>query len=214
MDLVDMDEWICKDLKMLWVRVKGLNTKDKILKTVTLWRKGCWRRWQEEAGVSVEEQSQIDLTIEARVAQDQPIRPLMDAVVRAQVSKAWSATFIPIIDFSSQSGFADFSPNIIDKHGQHIRIVKNAKTILGVTAVANGGVTKLTSLHIEAAASVKHHIRAYEIVSRSIPSLKYLHLSAASESANGQAFLTHYVSESSLIPFASLYSESLPDLRS
>ncbi|KAG9069394.1 hypothetical protein KI688_010296 [Linnemannia hyalina] len=132
---------------------------------------------------------------------------LTDAIACAQVSKEWSETFIPVVwyevNFSFQPRFADLSPDIISKHGQHIRIIMNAKSIHEVTAVANEAVTNLTSLRIEAAASVMHHIRTYEIVSRSIPSLESLRLSAASKSVNGEASLTHFVSASSLIPFSS-----------
>ncbi|KAG0070446.1 hypothetical protein BGZ89_000689 [Linnemannia elongata] len=132
---------------------------------------------------------------------------LTDAIACAQVSKEWAETFIPIVwfevDFSLQPRFADLSPDIISNHGQHIRIINNAKTINEVTAVANEAVMNLTSLRIEAAASVMHHIRTYEIVSRSIPSLESLRLTAASESVNGEASLTHFVSASSLIPFSS-----------
>lgn len=132
---------------------------------------------------------------------------LTDSIACAQVSKEWSETFIPIVwyevNFSFQPRFADLSPDIVSKHGQHIRIINNAKTIYEVTAVANEAVKNLKSLRIEAAASVMHHIRTYEIVSRSIPSLESLRLSAASESVNGEASLTHFVSASSLIPFSS-----------
>ncbi|KAF8949007.1 hypothetical protein BGZ47_000079 [Haplosporangium gracile] len=51
--------------------IKELDAKDKILKAIALWRKGCWRRWQEKAESSIapmDEQGQIDLSLEARVA--------------------------------------------------------------------------------------------------------------------------------------------------
>ncbi|KAG0268976.1 hypothetical protein BGZ95_002236 [Linnemannia exigua] len=71
MDDVEMEEWVCKDLKTIRVRIKDLDTKDKILRAVTLWRKGCWRRWQEQAGALVGEEGKLDeadMSIEARVA--------------------------------------------------------------------------------------------------------------------------------------------------
>ncbi|KAK3838234.1 MAG: hypothetical protein J3R72DRAFT_493005 [Linnemannia gamsii] len=49
MDVVEAVEWVCKDLRKLRIRVKELNTKEKILKTIALWRAGCWRRWQKKA---------------------------------------------------------------------------------------------------------------------------------------------------------------------
>ncbi|KAF8947963.1 hypothetical protein BGZ47_007101 [Haplosporangium gracile] len=73
MDAVEQSRWVCKDLKSLRIRIKGLNTKEKILKAIALWRKGCWRGWQEKAGTLVEKEEQeeqdgTELSIEARVA--------------------------------------------------------------------------------------------------------------------------------------------------
>ncbi|KAK3838204.1 MAG: hypothetical protein J3R72DRAFT_183818, partial [Linnemannia gamsii] len=73
MDVVESGEWVCKDLRKLRIRVKGLDTKEKILRTIALWRAGCWRRWQEQAtGVKVavqeEDRLKADKSIEARVA--------------------------------------------------------------------------------------------------------------------------------------------------
>ncbi|KAG9069410.1 hypothetical protein KI688_010312 [Linnemannia hyalina] len=42
MDVVEMWEWVCKDLRKLRVRVKGLDTRDRILETIGLWRRE-WR---------------------------------------------------------------------------------------------------------------------------------------------------------------------------
>ncbi|KAG0270770.1 hypothetical protein BGZ95_001545 [Linnemannia exigua] len=71
MDEVELGTWVCKDLKTLRVRIKGLDTKEKILMAIALWRKGCWQRWQEKAGMAVEamdDQDPADMSIEARVA--------------------------------------------------------------------------------------------------------------------------------------------------
>ncbi|KAF9546218.1 hypothetical protein EC957_009957 [Mortierella hygrophila] len=79
MDVVEQGSWVCKDIRKLRIRVKGLDTEEKILKAVALWRKGCWTRWQKKAGTSVvkedgeeeeegKEQCKTDLSIEARVA--------------------------------------------------------------------------------------------------------------------------------------------------
>ncbi|KAG0276235.1 hypothetical protein BGZ95_007814 [Linnemannia exigua] len=63
MDEVEMGDWICRDLKEIRLRVKGLNIKDNILKAIVLWRKGCWRRWREQAGTPVaEEEGRLDET--------------------------------------------------------------------------------------------------------------------------------------------------------
>ncbi|KAF9134231.1 hypothetical protein BGW39_007702 [Mortierella sp. 14UC] len=71
MDEVESGEWVCKNLKTLRVRIRDLDTREKILKVIALWRKGCWRRWQKQAGVpeeTVDEQEETDMSIEARVA--------------------------------------------------------------------------------------------------------------------------------------------------
>ncbi|KAF9134234.1 hypothetical protein BGW39_007705 [Mortierella sp. 14UC] len=71
MNEVDKGEWVCKDLMTLRIRVKDLDTKDKILKAIALWRKGCWRRWQEKAGTQIGAEGKLDetdMSIEARVA--------------------------------------------------------------------------------------------------------------------------------------------------
>ncbi|KAG9069481.1 hypothetical protein KI688_010384 [Linnemannia hyalina] len=81
MDVVEQGSWVCKDISTLRIRIKGLDTEEKILKAIALWRKGCWRRWQRKAGTPVveeegekgeegKEQSKTDLSIEARVAPD------------------------------------------------------------------------------------------------------------------------------------------------
>jgi hypothetical protein len=131
---------------------------------------------------------------------------LTDAVACVRVSKDWSYTFVPVVwfevDFSIHPRFADLSPDIVTKHGQYIRIVKNARTIPQVRALSNASVAKLRWLHIEAAASVMQNIRAYEIISRSIPSLEYIRLFATTESINGEYSLTHFVSTTSLSPYS------------
>ncbi|KAG0273117.1 hypothetical protein BGZ95_011056 [Linnemannia exigua] len=71
MDVVEMGEWTCQDLTTLRIRVKGLDTVDKILKAIALWRAGCWRRWQQKAGTPVQDEvnlEEINMSIEAKVA--------------------------------------------------------------------------------------------------------------------------------------------------
>ncbi|KAF9134230.1 hypothetical protein BGW39_007701 [Mortierella sp. 14UC] len=71
MDEVEQGEWVCKDLETIYVRFRGLDTKEKILKAITLWRAGCWRRWQEKAGTPIGAEGKLDetdMSIEARVA--------------------------------------------------------------------------------------------------------------------------------------------------
>ncbi|KAF9120934.1 hypothetical protein BGW39_010977 [Mortierella sp. 14UC] len=78
MDEVEQAEWACKDLKTLRIRVKGLNTKERIFKAIALWRKGCWRRRRVKAvetttiggsmELLVDQQDMLDYPLEARVA--------------------------------------------------------------------------------------------------------------------------------------------------
>ncbi|KAF9930122.1 hypothetical protein FBU30_000872 [Linnemannia zychae] len=84
MDISDIEraKWNCKDLKKLRIRVKGLDTKEKIIKTIELWRTGCRERWRQQSMESNEndeikkrkendkfkEQDVLDTSIETRVA--------------------------------------------------------------------------------------------------------------------------------------------------
>ncbi|KAF9124062.1 hypothetical protein BGW39_008502 [Mortierella sp. 14UC] len=75
MDVVEAQEWTCKDLRKLRIRVKGLDTQSKIVRAIALWRAGCWRRWQQQAtgaktevDVEKEELLRADQSVEARVA--------------------------------------------------------------------------------------------------------------------------------------------------
>ncbi|KAF9922115.1 hypothetical protein FBU30_007804 [Linnemannia zychae] len=91
MDDIEGGEWICKDLRKLQIRVKGLDTKKKIRRVIEMWRSGSRERWRKEAieskktmaiekdctkeekqGVKKDEGSNehedIDTSIEARVA--------------------------------------------------------------------------------------------------------------------------------------------------
>ncbi|KAF9547127.1 hypothetical protein EC957_008807 [Mortierella hygrophila] len=72
MDVVERGEWACRNLVVLKIRVKGLDTKEKILKAVALWRAGCWRRRQgrtnEDDAVMLKVQDQRNCSIETRVA--------------------------------------------------------------------------------------------------------------------------------------------------
>ncbi|KAF9123105.1 hypothetical protein BGW39_009253 [Mortierella sp. 14UC] len=74
MDLMEAKEWACRDLRKLRIRVKGLDTKEQILRTIALWRAGCWRRWRKRSAgsnaMALEEEEQLaaDQSIEARVA--------------------------------------------------------------------------------------------------------------------------------------------------
>ncbi|KAG0377020.1 hypothetical protein BGX24_006842 [Mortierella sp. AD032] len=69
-DEVEVEAWVCKDLKTLQVRIKDLDSKEKTPKVIALWRKGCWHRRREKAGTpdeAVDEQDATDMSIEARV---------------------------------------------------------------------------------------------------------------------------------------------------
>ncbi|KAF9930118.1 hypothetical protein FBU30_000868 [Linnemannia zychae] len=71
---IDDDEWICKDLKDLRMRIRKLNTKERIVKAIELWRSGSRERRKKQAMDSrggekkVEIPDRFDISLEARVA--------------------------------------------------------------------------------------------------------------------------------------------------
>ncbi|KAF9922116.1 hypothetical protein FBU30_007805 [Linnemannia zychae] len=89
MKLDDVEDagWVCMDLKILWIQIKGLDTKEKIMRAIELWRSGAreWRRTQamesrgmkttevdkekeKDSNKEAKELENIDTSIEARVA--------------------------------------------------------------------------------------------------------------------------------------------------
>ncbi|KAG9069443.1 hypothetical protein KI688_010345 [Linnemannia hyalina] len=69
MDEVEMGEWTCKDLEVLHIRIKDLDTKDKMLRTIALWRAGCKEQRQEKAAEDiVMAGDETNISIEVRVA--------------------------------------------------------------------------------------------------------------------------------------------------
>ncbi|KAF9900049.1 hypothetical protein EC991_007965, partial [Linnemannia zychae] len=61
MDVVEEEEWACTGLQHLRVRVRGLDTKDKIDRTLNL-----WKEWNQELGSHKDEEE--DSSMEVRVA--------------------------------------------------------------------------------------------------------------------------------------------------
>ncbi|KAK3845514.1 MAG: hypothetical protein J3R72DRAFT_435962 [Linnemannia gamsii] len=128
-----------------------------------------------------------------------------NAISCARVAKSWADVFIPVIwfklDFKFHSEFEDLSPDIISKHGHLIRIVRSAKSLRSITALAHTSVHKLRELEIDSTASVMQYVRAYEIISRNIPSLQELSMfgTAAVNKANS---LAHFVLAPALVPFS------------
>ncbi|KAG0291148.1 hypothetical protein BGZ97_005977 [Linnemannia gamsii] len=199
MNEVNMGEWACKDLRALHIRVKDLDTEDKIPKTIALWRKGCWRRWQKKAGAPIPveaNQEPMDNSIEARVARHllkfeklwSLIRRISrfvavpDAVSCSLVAKSWTNDFTSVIwfkvDCTRLPRFCILPQHIIAKHGHRIRIVNNASSFAAVSALANAAIDQLRELHIETASRAIQHVLVYEIVSRNIRTLQDIHLSA------------------------------------
>ncbi|KAG0374022.1 hypothetical protein BGX24_010941 [Mortierella sp. AD032] len=128
-----------------------------------------------------------------------------NAISCARVAKSWADVFIPVIwfklDFKIHSEFEDLSPDIISKHGHLIRIVRSAKSLRSITALAHTSVHKLRELEVDSTASVMQYVRAYEIISRNIPSLQELSLfgTAAVNKVNS---LAHFVQAPALVPFS------------
>ncbi|KAF9134233.1 hypothetical protein BGW39_007704 [Mortierella sp. 14UC] len=188
MDDVEMDEWVCKDLKILRLRVKGLDTKDKILKAIALWRAGYWRKRQEKAGApeAFDEQASLDQSIEARVA-----RHLV------KFDKLWIVWLG--IDFKIHPQFDYLSPDTIAKHGHLIKIVKNASAFTHAASLDHPCVNNLRALHIRTETSVVQHLFAHDIISRNSTFLQDLDLFAAVFAVDKQDSFAHYVSSPGLV---------------
>ncbi|KAG0283538.1 hypothetical protein BGZ96_012057 [Linnemannia gamsii] len=120
-----------------------------------------------------------------------------------RVSKAWAATFIPVIwfevDFALHPEFASLQSPTVGKHGGLIRVIKNAKSLSHVSVLANIRVNQLRSLHVETTASVLQHEYAYEVVSRNKASLQHINLYASTVPTNKRSSLAHFVSAPALI---------------
>ncbi|KAF9134226.1 hypothetical protein BGW39_007697 [Mortierella sp. 14UC] len=129
---------------------------------------------------------------------------IKDAISCACVSKAWTDDFVSAIwfqiDFSHQPRFATLSPDIVAKHGHHIRIVKNAHTVAQISVLANTSVRQLRELRCDPSASALQHVRAYEIVHRNNTRLQHLYLYAISASTNKHKTLSHYIFSPALVP--------------
>ncbi|KAK3845511.1 MAG: hypothetical protein J3R72DRAFT_502117 [Linnemannia gamsii] len=132
---------------------------------------------------------------------------IKDAVSCALVSKAWSITFIPVVwfkvDFADHPRFTAIPRDIVAKHGHHIRIVKNAKSLPQVSVIANAGVNELRELHIHPTTSTMQYVRAYEVVFRNSLCLEDLDLFASSASTPELECLRHIVPPSALAPLSS-----------
>ncbi|KAF9123102.1 hypothetical protein BGW39_009250, partial [Mortierella sp. 14UC] len=129
-----------------------------------------------------------------------------DALSCVLVSKAWTYDFMSIIwfrvNFNIHRRFADLPPDIIAKHGHHIRVVKNAKQSAQVTALDNSNVNKLRALQMEATASTIHHLNAYQIVARNNTSIQDLELFSYTSQYREPQGPTRHVSASAFIPFS------------
>ncbi|KAK3848161.1 MAG: hypothetical protein J3R72DRAFT_416217 [Linnemannia gamsii] len=89
MDIVEEEKWACRGLRQLRVRIRGLDTKEKIAWTLNLWKEGRQKKdnitaqekeeslWQKESKEEDEEDTTLsgshkneakDTSIEARVA--------------------------------------------------------------------------------------------------------------------------------------------------
>ncbi|KAG0376114.1 hypothetical protein BGX24_008263 [Mortierella sp. AD032] len=103
---------------------------------------------------------------------------VQDAISCALVSKLWTNDFVSAIwfknDFKVHSRFTDLSPELVAKHGHHIRVVKNVVTLQQMASIAHTSVNKLRELYIEIAGSVGQDVSASEVVSRNFPSLQVL----------------------------------------
>ncbi|KAF9124061.1 hypothetical protein BGW39_008501 [Mortierella sp. 14UC] len=128
-----------------------------------------------------------------------------DALSCALVSKAWTHDFMSAIwfrvDFNVNCRFADLSPDIIAKHGHHIRVVKNANQFPRVHALDNSNVNKLRDLRMEIKASTIHHLNTYQIVARNNTSIQDLELFSQMPPFSEHHGPFRHVSAPAFIPF-------------
>ncbi|OAQ32509.1 hypothetical protein K457DRAFT_285653 [Linnemannia elongata AG-77] len=112
-----------------------------------------------------------------------------------------SATWFEI-DFDVHPRFAELPPDIVGKHGHHIRIVRNAKLLPQISVLAHSRVNQLSRLYVETTATAKQNVLAYEIVARNTSTLKYLCLGSSPSHAKTTDSLAHYVFTPGLARFS------------
>ncbi|KAF9906863.1 hypothetical protein EC991_000227 [Linnemannia zychae] len=238
MDIIEAQEWICKDLRKLRIRIKGLDTKEKILKAISLWRAGCWRRGQKKStgntsAVAEEEEEEEerfrgDLSIEARVARHllkfehlqwvwlgymmwAPEYCGVDLFFYIQLGDQSKIIWFKV-DFEVHPLFTDLSPDIIAKYGHHIRVVKNAKLPEQVSALNNPNINKLRDMDVEVTSSAEQHTHAYQIIAMNNTSIRNLQLFTEFASLRGRYPTLWHVSVSAFDASQGLLSSTLETL--
>ncbi|KAF8926042.1 hypothetical protein BGZ47_002935 [Haplosporangium gracile] len=69
MDIVEEEEWACRGLQQLRVRIRGLDTNEKIDWTLNLWKEGRQKKDEEDTTLSESHMNETkDTSIETRVA--------------------------------------------------------------------------------------------------------------------------------------------------
>ncbi|OAQ22436.1 hypothetical protein K457DRAFT_131292 [Linnemannia elongata AG-77] len=69
MDIVEEEKWACKGLRQLRVRIRGLDTKEKIDWTLNLWKEGRQKKDEKDTTLSESHMNEAkDTSIETRVA--------------------------------------------------------------------------------------------------------------------------------------------------
>ncbi|KAG0288201.1 hypothetical protein BGZ96_007989 [Linnemannia gamsii] len=69
MDMVEEEKWACRGLEKLRVRIRGLDTKEKIDWTLNLWKEGRQNKDEEDTTLSESHMNEAkDTSIETRVA--------------------------------------------------------------------------------------------------------------------------------------------------
>ncbi|KAF9993385.1 hypothetical protein BGZ80_002638 [Entomortierella chlamydospora] len=76
MDHVEEDEWICDGLRHLRVRIRGLDSKEKVDKALRLWKEGREKKYSKNKGneeMTGVEDEEADQTIDSNLAETKEI---------------------------------------------------------------------------------------------------------------------------------------------
>ncbi|KAK3828107.1 MAG: hypothetical protein J3Q66DRAFT_394411 [Benniella sp.] len=116
--------------------------------------------------------------------------PLKDAISCASVCKAWNKPFTSVlwhtIDFSVHKRFTKLRRAAVRRNGNHIRVVKNLRSVRELVALHHSSVKRLQSVTITLDKSMCFQAYCVDLLRQNVSSLSYLAL--VSEGMTEQAF--------------------------
>ncbi|KAF9930120.1 hypothetical protein FBU30_000870 [Linnemannia zychae] len=87
MEMKDIEggEWLCKDLRTLRIRIKGLDTKEKVIKALEMWQNGSRERWRKQA-IRPSNKTRKDTKKNAEEKKDGEEHEIIDTSIEARVA--------------------------------------------------------------------------------------------------------------------------------